>query len=524
MGRPCQVVTSGGTGATRTAGTSPASSPSPRAAVSWGLPPPPDPMAHDVFVSHASRDKPVADAACAALEQAGIRCWVAPRDIVPGTDWGSAIIQGIRGSRLMVLVFSSHANASPHISREVERAMHLGIPVVPFRIDESVPEGSLEYHLGLVHWLDALTPPLEQHLGRLVGTVRGTLAAMPPRPVPEEMRENPPVRPVAPEPVPEERLPLPAPVPPPRVAPAPPAEPHLTFPDARLVLGGWFLLTVALVLLRSQGVFAVGTVPLILWVGTMMAATTAAWHVRSGRHLSTMQAGVLGLGGLGAAWAMLEVIRSAAAALQAGGAGDDVLLYVDTAWKQGVSGGVLFALVHVLALGLTWWRGVLAVVGATIAATATQLAMYVLTYPQPAATLEIQYFAWGVGYLIGAYALPWHAADEAERVARLRWSAPITVLTLLGVVAAMVQVNDERALAYVTIAPLTCIVLMALRPVSWPFGALIAAVPLGVFFVALGVGTGANATSGGETIFMIWVATGVVMGGLKGGRGRIAGT
>jgi len=30
-----------------------------------------------------------------------------------------------------------------------------------------MPEGALEYHLGTVHWLDAMTPPLEAHLRRL---------------------------------------------------------------------------------------------------------------------------------------------------------------------------------------------------------------------------------------------------------------------------------------------------------------------------------------------------------------------
>jgi TIR domain len=35
-------------------------------------------MAHDVFISHSHADKPAADAACAALEARGIRCWIAP--------------------------------------------------------------------------------------------------------------------------------------------------------------------------------------------------------------------------------------------------------------------------------------------------------------------------------------------------------------------------------------------------------------------------------------------------------------
>jgi hypothetical protein len=38
-------------------------------------------MTHEVFISHASLDKPMADVVCTALEGAGIRCWIAPRDV-----------------------------------------------------------------------------------------------------------------------------------------------------------------------------------------------------------------------------------------------------------------------------------------------------------------------------------------------------------------------------------------------------------------------------------------------------------
>jgi WD40 repeat protein len=124
-------------------------------------------MAYEVFVSYAHTDKATADAACALLEQRGIRCWIAPRDIEPGADWGSAVITAIKSCRAVVLVFSAAANTSPQILREVERSVHLGVPVIPVRVEDVMPEGALEYHLGTVHWLDAMSPPLEAHLNRL---------------------------------------------------------------------------------------------------------------------------------------------------------------------------------------------------------------------------------------------------------------------------------------------------------------------------------------------------------------------
>ncbi len=128
-------------------------------------------MAFDVFISYASKDKMVADAVCARLEAAGIRCWIAPRDIVAGTSYGEAIIDAIHGAKVMVLVFSSSANASGHIPKEVERAVSNGVAILPFRIEDVAPGKSLDYFIGSVHWLDAMTPPMEKHLDDLAATV-----------------------------------------------------------------------------------------------------------------------------------------------------------------------------------------------------------------------------------------------------------------------------------------------------------------------------------------------------------------
>ena len=145
-------------------------------------------MAYDVFISYSSKDKLSADTVCAVLEQKGIRCWIAPRDIVPGRDWSEGILDGLNATRVFVLVFSSNANASQQIKREVERAVHLGTPVIPFRVENVAPSGSLEYFISSQHWLDAFTPPLEQHLDYLAGVVRHILESepqSPPRPPPK---------------------------------------------------------------------------------------------------------------------------------------------------------------------------------------------------------------------------------------------------------------------------------------------------------------------------------------------------
>jgi len=149
-------------------------------------------MGHDVFISYSNKDKVVADAVCAELERKKIRCWIAPRDINPGEEWGESIIEAINSSRVMVLVFSSSANESPQIRREVERAVNKGVIIVPFRIEDVIPTRSLEYFIGAVHWLDALTPPLENHLENLAADLQRIVSSERPRelkPAPPESRE-----------------------------------------------------------------------------------------------------------------------------------------------------------------------------------------------------------------------------------------------------------------------------------------------------------------------------------------------
>jgi TIR domain len=139
-------------------------------------------VAFDVFISYASKDKIVADAVCARLEASGVRCWIAPRDIVAGTSYGEAIIEAIHGAKVMVLVFSSSANASGHIPKEVERAVSNGLAILPFRIEDVAPGKSLDYFIGSVHWLDAMTPPMEHHLDNLAATVHKLLPVKPGEP------------------------------------------------------------------------------------------------------------------------------------------------------------------------------------------------------------------------------------------------------------------------------------------------------------------------------------------------------
>lgn len=150
-------------------------------------------MAHKVFISYATEDKQIADAVCETLEAHGIKCWYAPRDVTYGRDFDETIVDAICDSRLMILILSSHSNSSAHVKREVQNACmeDSTIPVLPFRVEDVALNKALRYYIGAVHWLDAITPPLESHLDNLVHHVEARLPRTAPLPplTPSESRE-----------------------------------------------------------------------------------------------------------------------------------------------------------------------------------------------------------------------------------------------------------------------------------------------------------------------------------------------
>src|ERR1700730_7011043 len=134
-------------------------------------------LAHDVFISYTNADKSAADAVCRRLEEAGIRCWIAPRDVGYGRDWAASIDDAISNAKLLVVIFSAAANASRHVRDEVGTALDTDVTIIPFRIEDIRPTGALRLHLRSLHWLDALRPPLDEHIDRLIESAKRSLPA-----------------------------------------------------------------------------------------------------------------------------------------------------------------------------------------------------------------------------------------------------------------------------------------------------------------------------------------------------------
>src|ERR1700722_9599089 len=120
-----------------------------------------------LFVSYASSDATAANAVVESLERSGLRCWIAPRNVRPGAQYADAIVAAINDAKAVVLVLSSSAVGSSHVSREVERAASKHKPIIAFRIDAAPLSRSLEYFLSESQWISVSALGMSAALAKL---------------------------------------------------------------------------------------------------------------------------------------------------------------------------------------------------------------------------------------------------------------------------------------------------------------------------------------------------------------------
>jgi hypothetical protein len=138
-----------------------------------------------IFISHSSKDRTLALRVCKALEERGLPCWLSFRDIGPGENFQQAIVGAIRAARVMVLIFTKHANSSSEIRKELAIASQLGIRVIPARIENVNPsEAALVYELSTRQWID-LFESWDDEIERLALTATADADCVLPKPSPK---------------------------------------------------------------------------------------------------------------------------------------------------------------------------------------------------------------------------------------------------------------------------------------------------------------------------------------------------
>ena len=126
----------------------------------------------DIFISYSSNDEQIANEMCAFFEKEKLSCWIAPRNIEVGKEYGGEIIKGIEGSKVFFLCLTKSSNESQHVLREVERAVNLKMPVVVYQHEETKLSKSLEYFLASTQWF---IPGKDNDMEKLLWTVESMI-------------------------------------------------------------------------------------------------------------------------------------------------------------------------------------------------------------------------------------------------------------------------------------------------------------------------------------------------------------
>ncbi len=129
----------------------------------------------DVFISHSSIDKELADKVCETLEARGLKCWIAPRDIMPGSEWAVAISNAISVVRAMVVIYSKNSAQSTQVPKEIALAEKRGKFILPYKIDDTELEGAFDYYLTGAHWIVAHPEKGDYKLEEMYGVIAGVL-------------------------------------------------------------------------------------------------------------------------------------------------------------------------------------------------------------------------------------------------------------------------------------------------------------------------------------------------------------
>ena len=133
-------------------------------------------MKTDVFISyHTKSSLHIAEAVCNHLETEKISCWYAPRNVMG--NYAGSIKDAIDRCSIFILILNGAASKSADVLNELNLAFERvrkneSITILPFKISDDEIGNDAQYYLRRIHWIDAVTPPMEARIKELTDKVK----------------------------------------------------------------------------------------------------------------------------------------------------------------------------------------------------------------------------------------------------------------------------------------------------------------------------------------------------------------
>lgn len=128
-------------------------------------------MKKNVFISYSSKESTTAYMIRDVLEKNGIRCWMAPESIAPGSNYMIEIPRGIGECDVFLLLLSDNAQASNWVINELEKAVSIGKVIIPFMISKCAITEPFAFALARAQRLDAYQS-MSDNLEKLVKQIK----------------------------------------------------------------------------------------------------------------------------------------------------------------------------------------------------------------------------------------------------------------------------------------------------------------------------------------------------------------
>ncbi len=127
---------------------------------------------YDAFISFSFKDQDIVENVVNELvNKYGISCWTCLEYVKSGQSYKELIPNAIKNSYVTVVFISKDSVVSTEVPKEVGIALKREKTVVPFLLDNSEYQGSLEYDLQNVNYIDATVPFFEERIKDLAKAI-----------------------------------------------------------------------------------------------------------------------------------------------------------------------------------------------------------------------------------------------------------------------------------------------------------------------------------------------------------------
>ena len=100
-------------------------------------------MIQKIFISYANADYDIVTKIATVLDKYDINTFVARRDIQSGENWSDIIKNNLTTSKLFLALITENYNNSHYANQEAGMADRNKMPIIPIRLDNSIPKGFL---------------------------------------------------------------------------------------------------------------------------------------------------------------------------------------------------------------------------------------------------------------------------------------------------------------------------------------------------------------------------------------------